>query len=172
MLPRSLNLAIAMAALAGSALRAQDTVKSGEPVGTLRFTDIRYLPRTLDDFGKRKAYVLAFVNNLAFPHEKVLDVYWAGLKYTVLPGLDLTGAYYGYHQNSYGAGASAGCSTNAFSTCSGSLESFSLDAVYAFTKRFDGYVGAMYSGVHDGVANGYLYQRTNINPTIGVRFKF
>jgi len=30
----------------------------------------------------------------------------------------------------------------------------------------------MYSAVYDGVANGYLYQRNNINPTIGVRFKF
>jgi hypothetical protein len=29
----------------------------------------------------------------------------------------------------------------------------------------------MYSGVHDGAASGYLYS-TNINPTIGVRYKF
>jgi len=117
-------------------------------------------------------YELAYTNNAAYPHEKVLNVYWAGIKYTVVPGLDLTGAFYGYHQNSYGVGASAGCSTNEFGTCSGTFESFSFDAVYAFTKRFDGYAGAMYSGVHDGVASGYLYQRTNINPTIGVRFKF
>jgi len=26
--------------------------------------------------------------------------------------------------------------------------------------------------VHDGLANGYLYYTTNINPTIGVRYKF
>jgi len=32
-------------------------------------------------------------------------------------------------------------------------------------------VGAMYSGVHDGVASGYL-STTNINPTVGVRYKF
>ncbi len=30
----------------------------------------------------------------------------------------------------------------------------------------------MYSGVHDGLANGYPYYTTNINPTIGVRYKF
>jgi hypothetical protein len=29
----------------------------------------------------------------------------------------------------------------------------------------------MYSGVHDGMASGYL-STTNINPTIGVRYKF
>jgi predicted porin len=56
-------------------------------------------------------------------------------------------------------------------TCSGRLEAISFDADYRFTKRFDGYVGAMYSGVHDGVASGYFYT-TNINPTVGVRYKF
>ncbi len=117
-------------------------------------------------------YSMVIINNAAFPHAKVLDVYWGGVKWTVMPGLDLTAAYYGYHQNAYGSGANAGCSTNKSGTCSGSFESFSFDAVYAFTKRFDGYAGAMYSGVHDGVANGYDLQRTNINPTIGVRFKF
>ena len=30
----------------------------------------------------------------------------------------------------------------------------------------------MYSAVHDGFANGYLFQTNNINPTIGVRYKF
>ena len=117
-------------------------------------------------------YNLAFVNNAAFPNDKVLQVYWAGVRYTVIPGLDLTGAYYGYHQNSYGSGANAGCTTNKAGTCSGRFEAFSFNAVYAFTKRFDGYAGAMYSAVYDGVANGYAFQRTNINPTIGVRFKF
>jgi hypothetical protein len=29
----------------------------------------------------------------------------------------------------------------------------------------------MYSGVHDGVASGYIYS-TNINPTVGVRYRF
>ena len=53
---------------------------------------------------------------------------------------------------------------SAHSACSGSLEAFSFDADYRFNKHFDAYVGAMYSGVHDGVASGYLYT-TNINPT-------
>ena len=41
-------------------LLAQDAVKIGDRVGKLKFTDIRYLPRTLDDFGAKKAYVLVF----------------------------------------------------------------------------------------------------------------
>jgi len=127
------------------------------------------LPAGFTDIG---GYNLAFVNNAAFPNDKVLQVYWAGVRYTVFPGLDLTGAYYGYHQNSYGSGANAGCTTNKAATCSGTFQSFSFNAVYAFTKRFDGYAGAMYSAVYDGLANGYTLQRNNLNPTIGVRFKF
>ncbi len=85
--------------------------------------------------------------------------------------LDLTAAYYGFHQNAYGTGTQAGCTTAAHSVCSGNLQGFSFDADYRFNVHFDAYAGAMYSGVHDGMASGYLYT-TNINPTIGVRYKF
>ncbi|MGO9038831.1 MAG: porin [Steroidobacteraceae bacterium] len=116
-------------------------------------------------------YVLAFVNNTAYDNDKTVQVYWAGARYTVIPHLDLTLAYYGYHQDAYGTGKQAGCSTSAHSTCSGSLDAFSFDADYRFNPHFDAYLGAMYSGVHDGAASGYMYT-TNINPTIGVRYKF
>jgi predicted porin len=116
-------------------------------------------------------YVLAFVNDTAFANEKIVQVYWTGVRYSVIPNLDLTAAYYGYHQNAYGTGKQTGCSTSAHSTCSGGLDAFSFDADYRFNKHFDAYLGAMYSGVHDGVANGYL-NTNNINPTIGVRYKF
>ena len=116
-------------------------------------------------------YVLAFVTNNAYVNSKTVQVYWTGVRYTVTPGLELTAAYYGYHQNAYGTGTQAGCSTSAHSACSGSLEAYSLDADYHFNKHFDAYLGAMYSGVHDGVASGYLYS-TDINPTVGVRYKF
>jgi hypothetical protein len=43
---------------------------------------------------------------------------------------------------------------------------------YELTKRFDAYAGPMYSGVQNGLANSYLFHTTNINPIIGVRFKF
>jgi predicted porin len=117
-------------------------------------------------------YIEAFVSNTAFPHPKILNNYWAGVRYTALPGLDLTAAYYGFHQNAYGTGAAEQCTTSVAGTCSGYFEAFSFDADYAFTKRFDAYAGAMYSAVYNGVANGYTSQRNNINPTIGARFKF
>ena len=126
------------------------------------------LPAGFVDIG---GYVLAFVNNAAYDKAKILNVYWGGVRYTVIPKLDLTGAFYGYHQNSYAGGANAGCTTNANGACSGSFESFSFDADYQFTRRFDAYAGVMYSGVKDGVSNGYI-KTTNLNPTLGVRFKF
>src|SRR5271170_1065473 len=116
-------------------------------------------------------YVLAFVTNSAYNNSKTVQVYWSGVRYTVIPDLDLTAAYYGYHQNAYGTGKQAGCTTSAYSTCSGTFEAFSFDADYHFNKHFDAYLGAMYSGVHDGAASGYI-NTTNINPTIGVRYKF
>jgi predicted porin len=116
-------------------------------------------------------YILAFVTNNAYVNSKTVQVYWTGVRYTVIPNLDLTAAYYGYSQNAYGTGTQAGCSTSAHSNCSGSSEAFSFDADYRFNKHFDAYLGAMYSGVRDGVASGYIHT-TNINPTVGVRYKF
>jgi predicted porin len=121
-----------------------------------------------DDIG---GYKLAFVNNAAFPNDKIMQVYWAGIRYTVIEALDLVGAYYGYHQNSYGVGSAAGCSSSIAATCRGRLEGISFDADYRLSKRFDAYAGIMFTGVHDGLANGYIHS-TNMNPTIGVRYKF
>ncbi len=117
-------------------------------------------------------YIEAFVNNKAYVNDKIYNVFWGGIRYSVLPHLDLTAAYYFVHQNAYGTGTAAGCSTTVSGTCSGSLEALSFDLDYVLSKRFDVYAGAMYSAVHNGLASGYAFQTTNINPTIGVRFKF
>jgi predicted porin len=117
-------------------------------------------------------YVLAFVNNTAFAKaDKVLQVYWTGLKYPVNQNLDLTAAFYGYKQDSYATGADAGCTNNINAACSGNLWAYSIAAVYRLTKHFDAYGGAMYSGVKNGLSNGYI-NTSNIDPTIGVRYTF
>ena len=116
-------------------------------------------------------YLLAYVNNSAYNNPKILQVYWSGVRYAVIPQLQLTAAYYGVHQSAYGSGTQAGCSTNAHSDCNGKLQALSFDADYRFNVHFDVYAGAMYSAVHDGLAFGYI-NTTNINPTIGVRYKF
>jgi thiol-disulfide isomerase/thioredoxin/mono/diheme cytochrome c family protein len=59
--PRAILALLTVLLLTNSA-QSQDVPKFGEPVGKLKFTDIRSLPRTLDDFGAKKAYVLVFTN--------------------------------------------------------------------------------------------------------------
>ena len=116
-------------------------------------------------------YVLAFVTNTKYTQDKNQSIYWAGAKWTVIPKLDVTAAFYGYKVDAYQSGDVAPCSTNAHGNCSGTESVGSIDAVYHYTKRFDGYIGAMYSTVSDGLASGFLNTST-INPTVGVRFKF
>jgi hypothetical protein len=155
-----------MFSLMGSYTMAATTFSAG-------YEHIRYAnPATplSAGFVDEGGYVLAFVNNAAYTHDKNLQIYWAGVKYTVR-SLDLYGAYYGYHQGNFASGDLAGCSNSASSACSGELTAISLVADYRLTKRFDGYFGAMWSGVRDGLANGYLV-RNSIDPTLGVRFRF
>ena len=131
-------------------------------------------------------YVLAFTNNYAYgckpgqttdcPSERILQVYWGGVKWTATKAFDITAAFYGYHQNSFAAGASAGCNDRSSNACSGKEEVFSIVGDYRLSKRFDVYLGTMYSAVHDGLAapappNGFFYTNT-LTTTAGVRFKF
>jgi predicted porin len=117
-------------------------------------------------------YVLAYVNNQAYTEEKILNVFWGGLKYTPVTDLDLIVDYNGYHQDAYATGADAGCtSATTSSKCSGNETTVSFVADYHFSKRFDGYVGTMYSTVSGGLANDFLNTNT-LATTIGVRFKF
>lgn len=148
---------------------AFDPLKAFAGYEHIQYADPRHpLDAGFEDIG---GYVLAFVTNNAYLVDKTVQVYWTGLRYAVTAPLELTVAYYGYDQNAYGTGKLAGCNTSASSPCKGRFEAYSLDADYHFTKHFDGYVGAMYSGVHGGAASGYLFS-TNLNPTLGVRFRF
>src|SRR5580692_9276380 len=54
--------ALMIVLLAASVGLSEEPVKIGDRIGRLKFTDIRSLPRTLDDFGKKKALVLVFIN--------------------------------------------------------------------------------------------------------------
>jgi predicted porin len=121
-------------------------------------------------------YILAFVNVQSGPtstyfHDKILQIFWTGAKYTFGSNFDVIGAYYGYKQNSYATGANAGCSTNKAANCSGTENAVSLALDWRLSKRFDVYTGAMWGQVTDGLSSGFL-NSNSIDPTIGVRFKF
>src|SRR5260370_163889 len=78
------------------------------------------------------AYRVAYVNvqsgaKSTYFNDKTLQVYWAGVRYTVIPQLDLVGAYYGVKQNAYGTGANAGCSTKKYGTADRTEDIISFD---------------------------------------------
>jgi predicted porin len=121
-------------------------------------------------------YVLGAVNVQSGPkstyyNQKVLQVFWGGLKWSITPDLDFTAAYYGYKQNSFATGADAGCATDVSSACSGNENAVSGLFDYRLTKRFDIYFGSMWSGVQNGLANDFI-NKDNIATTFGARFKF
>jgi predicted porin len=112
------------------------------------------------------------LNTTAFDfHDKILQVFWTGAAYAVTKNVNVVGAYYHYDQNSFGGGASSGCTTIAFSSCSGTFDAVSAMVDWQFEAKYDAYAGVMYSQVNDGLANGYL-KTNNIDPTVGLRFRF
>jgi predicted porin len=119
-------------------------------------------------------YQLAYVNNDAYAINKTLKVMWAGGKYSLTDQMDFTLAWYGYRQDSF---AAVSCSNSSSAKCKGELNAISALVDYKFTKRFDAYLGSMWSEVQDGLANGYLLKgpsgsASTISTTLGIRFKF
>ncbi len=119
-------------------------------------------------------YILVYVNPAAkeFVNPKQLTISWLGAKYSPTARWDLIGGYYRYDQNSYATGAVAGCSSTLSAACSGSENFVSFVAVYHATRRFDLYGGAMWSQVQGGLASGYLFNTSDIDPTLGFRYSF
>jgi predicted porin len=123
------------------------------------------LPANITTIG---GYTLSTVNNAAFPHDKILNASWAGLRYNYSKQLELNGAYYSVTQNSYGAKY---CNNTSAITCTGWLQGYSFVADYHFTKRFDVYGGIFYTVYGGGLASGSLY-KNNFMPQAGMRFIF
>jgi opacity protein-like surface antigen len=71
------------------------------------------------------------------------------------------------------ASTSAPCSNSSQSFWSGTFDAASAMVDWRFAKKFDAYAGAMFSEVDNGFANGYRTGgHVNIDPTIGLRFRF
>src|SRR5437868_7670851 len=68
--------AIALVLLVALTARADERPgKIGDPIANLQFKDIRYLPRSLNDFADRKAFVLVF-STTSCP---IVQRYWPAL---------------------------------------------------------------------------------------------
>ena len=88
----------------------------------------------------------------------------------VTPELNVIGAYYGYFQPTFGAPTNCAAGPTP-ANCSGTLDAFSFAVDWQFAKKFDAYAGLMYSQVNGGQASGYL-KHNNVDPTVGMRFRF
>lgn len=112
--------------------------------------------------------VAADINNTAYTNHKIMQIMWVGGRYAFNDNWDAGVGYYHYIQDSY---APVHCNNASLTTCAGTLDAISFDTDWKFAKKFDVYAGVMFSEVHNGLASGYLY-KTNIDPTVGLRFRF
>jgi len=132
------------------------------------------------------------LNNTNFTTDKILQTAWFGVRYSITPALDITGAYYHEWQNSFvignGSNPTGTCSTAAVSAgCSGTLDAVSLVLDWRFAKHVDMYAGVMWSQVQGGLANGFVgttvnaqgvalanpgNKSSNYDPGIGLRYQF
>jgi predicted porin len=142
-------------------------------------------------------YVAPAPNNANFTNNKVLQTAWVGVRYSITPALDITGAYYHEWQNSFGGaadgavagyGAVAGCSDARSSKCSGSIDAVSLVLDWRFARHVDVFAGVMWSQVNNGLANGFLLANgqngttalnpaasnhaSSFDPGVGLRYQF
>ena len=110
---------------------------------------------------------------------KVLQVAWAGVKYSLLSNLDISVAYYDEWQNNFSSSYSAAnCAAQTNGTvgsknsyCAGHLDAVSGLIDWRPWKRVDVYGGVMYSKVEGGMASGYIHD-SNTSVTGGVRVAF
>ena len=107
-------------------------------------------------------------------HDKILQAFWVGARYSLTDSLDVVGAYYHYDQNNFSSGANvAVCAANALnnSGCHGTMDAASALIDWKFAPKWDTYIGTFFSQMNGGLDNGYL-ARNNLATTAGIRFRF
>jgi predicted porin len=131
-------------------------------------------------------YNVAFVNNNNYFTDRNQHIFWAGVKYSVTPTLDVMAAYYGIRQEYFTQGAGPGvagnatfssipgngvasaaqaanCAINSASSagCSGAVDMVSIAMDWRFARHFDFYAGVSYSQKTGGLANGFVLSNNN-----------
>jgi predicted porin len=124
-------------------------------------------------------YLLSGVEDKNLDSPKIVQVYWAGVKYEFDSRTYLTLSYYHESQNDFRVPPACSRAAGFRSSCAGTLNEISFYADHHFTKRFDVYAGIAYSDVSGGLAVAIphkpgvpYYFNNNVAPTIGGRFTF
>ncbi|MGB6814807.1 MAG: hypothetical protein WBE23_18040 [Candidatus Sulfotelmatobacter sp.] len=124
-------------------------------------------------------YFMSGVEDNNLDSEKLVNIWWTGVKYAVDSKTDVTFSWYQQRQNDFRVPQTCSPTAGFRSSCAGTLNEGSLYMDHHFTKRFDGFVGLAYSWVSGGLAiaiphgPGVPYNyNNNCAPTIGGRFSF
>jgi predicted porin len=124
-------------------------------------------------------YIMSGVEDNNLDSEKILRIWWTGVKYAYDDKTDITFAWYEQLQNNFRVPQTCSVAAGYRASCAGALNEGSLYADHHFTKRFDLFAGLAYSFVYGGPAIAiphgpgvpYLHN-SNFAPTIGGRFTF
>ncbi len=124
-------------------------------------------------------YIISGVEDKNLDSEKLVQIWWTGVKYTYRSKTDITFSWYQQRQNDFRVPSTCSPEAGFRSSCAGTLNEVSLYADHHFTKRFDAFAGIAYSYVSGGLAIAiphgpgvpYNYDN-NFAPTVGGRFTF
>ncbi len=124
-------------------------------------------------------YFMSGVEDNNLDSEKLVQIWWTGVKYTYRSKTDFTFSWYQQRQNDFRLPPACSPAAGFRASCAGTLNEVSLYADHHFTKRFDAFAGIAYSYVSGGLAiaiphgPGVPYNyKSNFAPTVGVRFTF
>jgi predicted porin len=124
-------------------------------------------------------YIMSGVEDNNLDSEKLVQIWWTGVKYAYDTKTDITFAWYGQSQNTFRVPSTCSIAAGFRSSCAGVLEEGSLYLDHHFAKRFDAFAGLAYSFVTGGLAIAiphgpgvpYLHN-SNFAPVLGGRFSF
>jgi predicted porin len=124
-------------------------------------------------------YIMSGVEDNNLDSEKLVQIWWTGVKYTYRSKTDFTFAWYQQRQNDFRRPPACSATAGFRASCAGSLNEGSFYVDHHFTKRFDAFAGVAGSYVTGGLAIAIphgpgvpYFHNNNVAPTIGARFTF
>jgi len=121
-------------------------------------------------------YIMSGVENNNLDSEKLVQIWWTGVKYTYRSKTDVTFAWYQQRQNDFRVPPGCNPTAGFRSSCAGTLNEVSLYTDHRFTPRFDGFAGVAYSWVSGGLAIAIphgpgvpYFHNNNFAPVVGGR---
>jgi predicted porin len=116
-----------------------------------------------------------FINNAAFGRDKILQLAWAGARYSITSSVDVYGGYYYLNQNNFAftSAQAKSCATSSLlaAQCAGTQQAFTAVVDWQFAPKWDTYLGTTYYHLAGGLENGFLHSDFWAT-TAGIRFRW